>query len=58
VQVSAYLGKGSAFIDALVAYAKGYADQVEQDFRRFRAACRSGRITAQTEADFGADLRA
>lgn len=58
LQVSAYLGKGGAFIEALVAYAKGYADQVERDFSVFRAACRSGRIMAQTEADFGADLRA
>lgn len=57
VQVSAYLGKGGAFIEALVAYAKAYADQVEKDFSAFRAACRSGRIIAQTEADFGADLR-
>ena len=58
VQVSAYLGKGEAFTDALVAYAKAYADQVERDFSHFRAACRSGRVIAQTEADFGADLRA
>lgn len=58
VQVSAYLGKGNAFVQALVAYARAYADQVERDFSHFRAACRSGRITAQTEADFGADLRA
>lgn len=57
VQVSAYLGKGDAFVVALVAYARGYADQVEKDFRLFRAACRRGRIIAQTEADFGADLR-
>jgi uncharacterized protein (DUF2252 family) len=57
VQVSAYLGQGGAFIEALVAYAKGYADQVERDFQRFRAACRSGRVMAQTETDFGADLR-
>lgn len=58
VQVSAYLGKGDAFTEALVAYAKAYADQVERDFDHFRAACRSGRVVAQTEADFGADLRA
>ena len=57
VQVSAYLGKGDAFIEALVAYGRGYADQVERDFNHFRAACRSGRVLAQTEADFGADLR-
>lgn len=57
-ELSAYLGKGEAFVEALVAYAKGYADQVEKDFRAFRAACRSGRIVARAEAEFGADLRA
>jgi hypothetical protein len=58
VQVSAYLGKGDAFVQALVAYARAYADQVERDFSLFRTACRSGRIVAQTESDFSADLRA
>jgi hypothetical protein len=27
-------------------------------FEVFRAACREGRLTAQTESDFGADLSA
>ncbi|MBK7990889.1 MAG: DUF2252 domain-containing protein [Comamonadaceae bacterium] len=56
VQVSAYLGKGGAFTEALVAYAKGYANQVERDYSAFREACRAGRVTAQTEADFAADF--
>jgi hypothetical protein len=56
VQVSAYLGKGAAFTEAMVAYAKGYADQVERDYSAFREACRAGRVTAQTEADFAADF--
>jgi len=43
---------------SLVAYAKGYANQVERDYSAFREACRSGRVVAQTEADFGADLSA
>lgn len=58
VQVSAYLGKGAAFTEALVDYADAYADQVERDFSAFRDACRTGRIMAQSEADFGADMRA
>ena len=57
-QVSAYLGTSSTFAEALVAYANGYADQVERDYSFFRDACRSGRVTAQTEADFAADFSA
>lgn len=55
-QISAYLGKGDAFANALVVYARDYADQVHRDFETFRAACRTGRLLAQTEADFGADI--
>lgn len=58
MQVSSYLGTGSAFAEALVDYANGYADQVSIDFQLFQSACRSGRIVAQTETDFGADFRA
>ena len=57
-QISGYLGKSGQFAEALAGYARGYTDQVESDFEAFRAACRKGRITAQSEADFGADLRA
>lgn len=55
-QISAYLGKGDAFANALAVYARDYADQVHRDFELFRAACREGRVMAQTEADFGADI--
>ena len=55
-QVSAYLGKGESFADALVRYANAYADQVERDYRVFREACQSGRIVAQTDADMAADF--
>jgi len=58
VQVSAYLGTSDTLAQALVAYTKGYADQVEKDYAFFRDACRSGRVTAQTEADFAADFSA
>lgn len=43
-EIAAYLGRGDAFADALTVYAHGYADVVERDFRRFRQACRSGRL--------------
>jgi len=55
-QISAYLGKGDAFANALVLYARDYADQVYRDFEAFRTACRKGRLLAQTESDFGADI--
>lgn len=55
-QISAYLGTGDAFATALTRYASAYADQVHRDFQVFRAACREGRLSAQTESDFGADL--
>jgi hypothetical protein len=48
--------KAAAFTEAMVAYAKGYANQVERDYSAFREACRAGRVTAQTEADFAADF--
>lgn len=57
-QISAYLGTGDAFANALTRYARAYADQVHRDFDVFRAACREGRLTAQTESDFSADLSA
>jgi hypothetical protein len=57
VEVSGYLGRSDQFATALVRYANAYADQVERDYESFRAACRSGRVMAQSEADFGADIR-
>jgi uncharacterized protein (DUF2252 family) len=55
-EISAYLGNGEQFSEALVNYANGYADQVQRDFDVFRSACRTGRLRAQTEADFSADI--
>jgi hypothetical protein len=57
-QISGYLGKSGQFSEALVNYANDYADQVERDFEVFRDACRSGKLIAQSEADFGAEIRA
>jgi hypothetical protein len=48
VMLSAYMGKGEAFEDAIAAFAVAYADQNERDYARFLAAIRSGRIEAET----------
>jgi len=56
-EISGYLGKGDAFANAIARYSMLYADQVESDFIAFSKACRSGRLHAQTEADFAQDLR-
>jgi hypothetical protein len=55
-QVSGYLGNKQDFAEALVGYANAYADQVERDYDAFRTACRQGRLSARTDADFAADL--
>jgi len=46
--IAGYLGSKDKFDEALVQYAKIYADQVELDFRTFKAAIRSGRLRAKT----------
>src|SRR5881296_1399033 len=46
--IAGYLGSKDKFDDALVQYAKSYADQVELDFKAFKAAVRSGRLQAKT----------
>jgi uncharacterized protein (DUF2252 family) len=46
--IAGYLGTKDKFDHALVQYAKSYADQVELDFKAFRAAVRSGRLRART----------
>jgi uncharacterized protein (DUF2252 family) len=46
--IAGYLGTKDKFDEALVQYAKSYADQVELDFKAFRAAVRSGRLRART----------
>ena len=57
IEISAYLGQGTQFAEALVAYSKDYADQVERDFEVFSQACRSGRLQARTDEDMAADFR-
>jgi len=50
VILSAYMGKGEAFEDALSAFAVAYADQNERDYAKLMAAIRAGRITAEKSA--------
>jgi uncharacterized protein (DUF2252 family) len=44
--VSGYLGKGTAFDEAIGAFATAYADQNEKDWREFVAAIASGTVVA------------
>jgi uncharacterized protein (DUF2252 family) len=46
IQIAGYLGAGSRFDEALVAFADAYADQTERDHRALLAAHRAGRIAA------------
>ena len=42
--IAGYLGSSDAFDDAIVKFAKGYADQTESDYRALLTAIKSGRI--------------
>jgi uncharacterized protein (DUF2252 family) len=57
VEVSAYIGRGDQFAEALNGYATAYADQVERDYEVFLKACRSGELEARTDDDMAADFR-
>jgi uncharacterized protein (DUF2252 family) len=50
VMLSAYIGKGEAFEDAMSAFAVAYADQNERDYAKLIAAIRAGRIAADRGA--------
>ncbi|MEW9520295.1 DUF2252 domain-containing protein [Streptomyces tubercidicus] len=47
IAIAAYLGRGTAFDEALVRFAERYADQNERDHQALVEAVREGRITAQ-----------
>lgn len=47
VALSAYMGKGAAFEDALASFAVAYADQNERDYEKLVAAKRAGRVEAE-----------
>jgi len=55
-EISAYIGRSPRMAEALVRYGHAYADQVEKDYERFRAACRTGELEARTDADMAADF--
>jgi len=46
VAIASYLGRSDTFDRAISRFADAYADQNERDFRAFRDAARSGRLTA------------
>src|SRR5262249_40146639 len=51
VMLSAYMGKGEAFEDALVPFAVAYADQNERDHAKLVKAIRAGKIKAETPSE-------
>ncbi|HZZ12072.1 MAG TPA: DUF2252 domain-containing protein [Paraburkholderia sp.] len=57
IELSAYIGRGDQFAEALTGYATSYADQVERDYDVFLKACRSGELEARTDEDMAADFR-
>jgi uncharacterized protein (DUF2252 family) len=54
VTIAGYLGSSDQFDEALGQYSAAYADQVEQDYKSFQTAIRSGRLP--TEAEKAADF--
>jgi hypothetical protein len=57
IEVSAYIGRGGQFAQALTGYATTYADQVERDYDAFLKACRSGELDMRTDDEMAADFR-
>jgi uncharacterized protein (DUF2252 family) len=57
IELSAYIGRGDQFAEALTSYSTSYADQVERDYDAFLKACRSGELEARTDEDMAADFR-
>jgi uncharacterized protein (DUF2252 family) len=48
VAIAAYLGSGSVFDEAVVAFAEAYADQNDRDYAALAAAVQEGRVEART----------
>jgi len=48
--IAGYLGSGDAFDEAIGDFAVAYADQAERDHSALKAAVRSGKVSAYTEA--------
>jgi uncharacterized protein (DUF2252 family) len=49
IAISAYLGKGDSFDEAIARFAVAYADQNERDFAELEAAVGAGRFTVEHE---------
>jgi hypothetical protein len=47
IAIASYLGSGSVFDRALLAFSEAYADQNERDYRTLREAVSSGRVAAE-----------
>jgi len=50
------MGSTDHFDDALVQYARAYADQAERDYATFQAAIRSGRLSTEPEKGAGLEF--
>jgi uncharacterized protein (DUF2252 family) len=48
VAIASYLGKGSAFDQAVAVFAEAYADQSQRDYEALKSAVASGRVKAET----------
>ena len=48
IAIASYLGTNTAFDKALVRFSEAYADQNERDYEAFAAACKNGRLQAET----------
>jgi uncharacterized protein (DUF2252 family) len=46
--MAGYLGNGAVFDEAVARYALAYADQVEDDYAKFKAAIKAGRFPVET----------
>jgi hypothetical protein len=57
IEISAYLGSGDRFAEALTEYAFACAAQNEKDYTTFMHACRSGKLEARSDEDMAADFR-
>jgi uncharacterized protein (DUF2252 family) len=57
-EISGYIGKSDAVPDAMVRYARAYADQAEHDFEAFRTACQNGSLPVRSDEEFLLDVTA
>ncbi len=48
IAIASYLGTNTTFDKALVRFSESYADQNERDYEAFAAACKNGRLQAET----------